>query len=99
MENLLSFEDSQAICNRVCNQLDLEHQSKMAVLVEQEELNLFTMLKPSLTLDGDMWCVLVGENLQEGICGFGKSPLLAIYEFNKNFRTATPTNLKGGDEK
>jgi len=24
--------------------------------------------------DGDQWCALLGENIQEGICGFGKTP-------------------------
>lgn len=33
-------------------------------------------------MDGDKWCVLHGENLQEGIAGFGDTPDDAIREFN-----------------
>ena len=49
---------------------------------EQSEFNLFTMLKPSLQIDGNQWCVLYGEDLQVGIAGFGDSPHLAIMDFN-----------------
>ena len=82
----MNFEHSQSVCNRLCNNADMEHQSKMNYLVQQEEFNLFVMLKPKLYKDGNMWCVLYGDNIQEGICGFGKSPILAIYEFNKAWR-------------
>ena len=29
-------------------------------------------------LDGDQWCALLGENLQEGLGGFGNTPAEAI---------------------
>ncbi len=31
------------------------------------------MVTVELTQDGDMWCALVGPNLQEGTAGFGKT--------------------------
>lgn len=34
--------------------------------------------------DGDQWCVLWGANIQEGVCGFGKTPIDAIIDFNYN---------------
>ena len=33
--------------------------------------------------DGNAWCVLLGEDLQSGICGFGDSPQTAFTEFLK----------------
>lgn len=39
----------------------------------------------SLTLDGDKWCALYGSNLQEGVAGFGKTPLEAIEAFDKEW--------------
>ena len=33
--------------------------------------------------DGDSWCVLIGENIQEGICGFGETPRHAYVNFLK----------------
>lgn len=49
---------------------------------EKQEFNLFAMLRPTIKRDGNQWCVLYGENLQEGIAGFGNSPHLAIMDFN-----------------
>jgi hypothetical protein len=31
-----------------------------------------------LSLDGDQWCALIGNNLQDGLSGFGDSPMLAL---------------------
>lgn len=71
--------------SREQHQLDYTHQSKMNVLVEQEEYNLFALLQPKVSIDGDQWCVLYGENLQDGVAGFGDTVYKAILNFNKNF--------------
>jgi hypothetical protein len=60
-------------------------QSRLSAAIESEEMNLFAMLKPTLSKDGNQWCVLYGENLQVGIAGFGDTPRLAIYAFNKEW--------------
>lgn len=64
---------------------DVEHQSKMNILVEQEEYNLFALLKPKLYKDGSQWCCLYGDNIQDGIAGFGDTPYKAILAFNKEW--------------
>lgn len=66
---------------------DYTHQSEMNILVEAEEMNLVKMLNPKIYIDGNQWCVLYGENIQDGICGFGDTPQLAIFAFNKAFTT------------
>lgn len=33
--------------------------------------------------DGNAYCCLLGENIQEGICGFGKTPQEACNEFDR----------------
>jgi hypothetical protein len=43
------------------------------------------MLMPYLSIDGDQWCALHGENLQDGVAGFGDSPAEAYDDFNKNW--------------
>jgi len=53
-----------------------------------------THLKPRLFPDGNMWCALYGENLQEGVCGFGKTPEGAMADFDRNFRNQTLPSLK-----
>ena len=54
-----------------------------AIIVEQAEYNLFQLLKPRIFIDGNQWCVLYGENLQDGVAGFGDSPYLAVVDFCK----------------
>jgi hypothetical protein len=63
----------------------LEHESRMNVLGQAEEMNLFSILKPKVSIDGDQYCVLYGEDLQSGICGFGDTIILAIRDFNASF--------------
>jgi len=60
----------------------MEHESRFRAAQIAEELAVFSALKPSIQKDGDQWCVLLGDNLQEGISAFGKSPLEAIRNFN-----------------
>jgi len=51
------------------------------------------MLSPSvlyqkslkISLDGNQYCVLMGDNLQEGIAGFGDTLSQAMCDFDKNF--------------
>ncbi len=40
--------------------------------------------KLEIKLDGNMWCVLWGDNLQEGISGWGETPELAMSDFMSN---------------
>lgn len=58
---------------------------------ERALFNLFALLKPELMRDGNQWCVLYGENLQEGIAGFGDSPTDAITDFNEQWYTNLPS--------
>lgn len=41
--------------------------------------------KPRLFIDGNQWCALLGENLQDGVAGFGSSPEKAYWDFDKNW--------------
>jgi hypothetical protein len=38
--------------------------------------------KPKLTIDGNKWCALYGDNLQDGVAGFGSSPAEAYKAFD-----------------
>lgn len=43
------------------------------------------MLRPSLSIDGNKWCALYGDNLQDGVAGFGDSPSAAFSDFDKKW--------------
>lgn len=39
-------------------------------------------MRPKVYKDGDQWCCLYGENLMEGVCGFGATPAAACAAFD-----------------
>ena len=51
--------------------------------LSHELLRPFRMLKTSITLDGNKWCVSYGDNLQDGVAGFGDSPDEASRDLDK----------------
>lgn len=77
MQDFAQIESSQRQFNE-----SMEHESRLRAAQVAEELAVFATLRPSIQKDGNMWCVLLGPNLQEGVAGFGKSPLEAIRAFN-----------------
>jgi len=38
--------------------------------------------------DGNSWCVLLGNDLQDGIAGFGNTPAVALQAFEDEFNVA-----------
>ena len=50
------------------------------------------VFRPRLTIDGNQWCALYGDNLQDGVAGFGDSPEDAMWRFDQAWRT----KLSGG---
>lgn len=61
---------------RIANQFEQTAQEMRAPSV---------MYHPKLYKDGDKWCALYGDNIQEGVCGFGDTPSLAMNDFDRNF--------------
>ena len=51
----------------------------------RDSMRPFYRLRPAVYPDGNQWCALYGENLQEGVCGFGDTPELAALDFDKNW--------------
>lgn len=79
-DELLEIESSQRQHFAV-----LEHEEAMAALTIKSDLASFEVLHPTITKDGDKWCVLYGNNLQDGIAGFGDTIHAAIIDFNGQF--------------
>lgn len=46
-----------------------------------------THMRPRIFIDGNMWCALYGDNLQDGVAGFGKTPEHACADFDHNWRS------------
>ena len=80
---MLREQESIHVMNELCTNARLKHQEEINLIIEEAEFKLFSMLKPELYKDGNAWCCLYGENIVEGIVGFGDTPRLAVYEWNK----------------
>lgn len=51
-----------------------------------------TVYRPRVFIDGDQWCALYGENIQDGVCGFGPSPAEAMAAFDREWWVRLPEN-------
>ena len=69
---------------------DLIGQSRKNAAIEAKEMTLIAILQPRIFIDGNKWCVLWGENLQDGVAGFGDTPRLAVYNFNRAWDKPIP---------
>jgi hypothetical protein len=80
--NKMNNNDSNTLLNHLANQANIIHQTTLATEVEKAEYNLFALLKPKFGVDGNQYYVLLGENLQEGVAGFGDTPYKSILDWN-----------------
>lgn len=54
--------------------------------VQYEWCRPSVLFRPKISLDGNMYCALLGDNLQEGVCAFGSSPDEAMRAFDAEWR-------------
>jgi len=87
MEGILNDNYSHDLANWINNYQSMQHDEKMRLITSEQELLLVKTYNLVPFKDGNQWCVLLGDDLQTGIAGFGDSPLNAILDFNKAFIT------------
>jgi len=58
--------------------------SRHLQIMREDTLRPSVLYQQSLKVsrDGDMYCVLMGDNLQDGVAGFGKTLLEALHNFD-----------------
>ena len=59
------------------------HQEIYSVSHEMQRPSV--LYRPAIFADGDMWCALLGEDLQCGVAGFGETPAKAMAAFDTEF--------------
>jgi hypothetical protein len=62
-----------------------QHAQQALYQVANEWQRPSVLYRPQLSADGDMWCALLGEDLQIGVAGFGKTPAEAMAAFDLAF--------------
>ncbi|HDY68174.1 MAG TPA: hypothetical protein ENH85_10315 [Candidatus Scalindua sp.] len=68
------------------------HEERMRKMELEKELLLIEKLKPKFSRDGNQYCYLYGDNLQDGIAGFGDTVSLAVTDFYNSFYRETIIN-------
>ena len=86
--------NSGELIDALRRQFDISHAVSMVrdswQVAASEQERPFVLLKPKLFPDGNKWCALYGENLQEGVAGFGDTPADAAAAFDVAWFKATP---------
>lgn len=81
----LTEQDSNLLLNQLSNNAVILHQEQLNVIVQEQELGYVKAFGLKPFKDGNQWCYLLGDNIQEGVCGFGETPYKAMLAFNKAF--------------
>ena len=55
-----------------------------------EQMQPSVLYRPRLFVDGDCYCALYGENLHDGIAGFGKTAQEAMRDFDEGWVSSHP---------
>lgn len=61
-----------------------------AAIVREALTAPHVLLKPKIFPDGNMWCALLGQDLQCGVSGFGPTPAAAAAAFDKAWNNQSP---------
>ena len=83
----IGHPDISGVVERVCREaFDVSWQrGQLAGAISGIESDMrrpFVLLRPKMFIDGNQWCALYGENLQDGVAGFGDTPDAASWSFD-----------------
>lgn len=78
---VLNSEWQQLLANSIIHQT-----TTLAHAIAEYATAPSVLYRPALSLDGDQWCALYGDNLQDGVAGFGDTPEAAMCDFNRAWR-------------
>lgn len=56
--------------------------TKVVGMLSEELTRPSVLFKPKIYMDGNSWCALYGDNLQDGVCAFGRTPDEAMRNFD-----------------
>lgn len=77
----MSYASEQGVLNAQHNA------AEAAYWAEQERQRPFHLLRPPVFPDGNQWCCLYGEDLMQGVAGFGDTPDAASRAFDEAWKT------------
>lgn len=80
---MLNQQTQQLIADQVAHFAEMAKEAIRYAAAEYERPS--AVFRPRLSIDGNQWCALYGENLQDGVAGFGASPADALWDFDRNW--------------
>ena len=87
----LSNGDIGRAVENAVTQANISHYVEMASRAIQQaawdHATPAAIYRPRIFMDGNQWCALYGDDLQDGVAGFGDSPYLACHAFNVAWET------------
>jgi hypothetical protein len=91
MSQVLDLELQHCIMNAIA------HEAQMAGAAVQQAAACYerpsAVFRPRLSVDGNQWCALYGDNVQDGVAGFGDSPADAMWDFDRNWSGKLPAKV------
>ncbi len=89
MSEILSKEYQHMVANELTHQAQMQTEIyRQAIYYQMERMSV--VLKPKLSVDGDQWCCLYGDDLMNGVAGFGASPAEAMKDFDRAMEVKLP---------
>ena len=81
--------NGQDLIDAISRNFDFSHLAQVVCqqweIAAHEQQRPSVLLKPAISIDGNQWFALYGDNLQDGVAGFGDSPEKAMADFDKNW--------------
>jgi hypothetical protein len=85
---MISQENQSLIVDGVCHEAMMAGRTWREVAWQYERPSV--MFRPKVFIDEGVWCALYGENLQDGVCGYGESPDKAMRAFDNAWLADPP---------
>jgi hypothetical protein len=81
MSEILNNEYQSMAANAIAHAAEMTQETIRCVASNYERPSV--LFRPKLSVDGDQWCAMYGDDLQSGVGGFGDSPEKAMYDFDR----------------
>lgn len=81
----MTEQDSWSASNAIAHWAEMAQRCIASAAGQYERPSV--LFRPKLFIDGNQWCALYGENLQDGVAGFGDSPDNAMWDFDRQWTT------------
>ncbi|MDE2107077.1 MAG: hypothetical protein KGL39_58260 [Patescibacteria group bacterium] len=89
----MNFDNDRLAVDAICHAADMVKIAWQEAAWEQQRPSV--VFKPELSKDGDMWCALFGDNLQEGVAGFSPRPADAMWAFDQAWLSESGSYIIG----